>query len=120
MPNQASRRASFDKLGQDSDLSGVDGEKKDKTTSRSNHQRLLAIEIFNSLVKASQKNQALLKAIGSNLELITSVLLIVLKSSDTWQQKKVKKTMSALNIFTKAAKTIMNNKDLNTKYSAAI
>jgi len=42
----------MDKLG-DSEMSGADGEKKDKTISRSNHQRLLAIEIFNSLVKAS-------------------------------------------------------------------
>ena len=120
MPSQSSRSASFDGLGKDSEASGADGDKKDKTVSRSNHQRLLAIDIFNSLVKASFKNQALLKAVGSNLDLITSVLLIVLKSSDSWQQKKVKKTMSALNIFTKAAKAIMSNKDLNSKYSAQI
>merc|ERR1712086_1176278 len=81
---------------------------------------LLAIDIFNSLVKASQKNHALLKSTASYLDLITSVLLIVLKSSDSWQQKKVKKTMSALNIFTKMSKTILADKEISAKYSASI
>lgn len=118
--DQKQRSNSLDKLC-DSELSGAEGEKDTaKTSARSNHQRLLAIDIFNSLVKASQKNHALLKSIASYLDLITSVLLIVLKTSDSWQQKKVKKTMSALNIFTKMSKTILADKSLNTKYASSI
>jgi len=37
----------------ESEHSGAEVEKETKTNARSNHQRLLAIEIFNSLVKAS-------------------------------------------------------------------
>jgi len=37
----------------ESEHSGAEAEKENKTNARSNHQRLLAIEIFNSLVKAS-------------------------------------------------------------------
>lgn len=46
---EVSRRGSFDDLG-------IEANADKKKQSRSNHQRLLAIEIFNSLVKASQKN----------------------------------------------------------------
>jgi ATP-dependent Lon protease len=88
----------------------MSGQEPDKAGARSQHQRLLAIEIFNSLVKAAQKNKELLKVLGSNLDLITSVLITVLQKSDSWQQKKVKKTMLTLNIFTKLAKTLVLSK----------
>lgn len=97
--------------------SGKEEESKDKSGARSNHQRLLAIEIFNSLVKASQKNTELLKTLARHLDLISSTILLVLRTSDTWPQKKVKKTMLALNIFTKLAKTIVLNGDFKAKFS---
>lgn len=101
---------SHDKALAESELSnnGSDftPEKGSKTISRSNHQRLLAIEIFNTLVKSAQKNKDLAASLSSNLGLITDVLVTIVKTSDTWQQKKVKKTMLALGIFTKLAKTL--------------
>jgi hypothetical protein len=75
---EASRRSSFDDLG-------IEANADKKKQSRSNHQRLLAIEIFNSLVKSSQKNSNLLKALGQNLDLITQVSITVLQTSDSWQ-----------------------------------
>ena len=85
LPNAAS---SNDKTLADSEVSGAGSEgaaiSKDKTSSRSNHQRLLAIEIFNSLVKSSHKNSELLNCLESNIELISGVLVSVLKSSDSW------------------------------------
>ena len=101
----------------ESELSGSEPEKENKTNARSNHQRLLAIEIFNSLVKASQKNTELLKTLSRHLDLISSTILVVLRTSDTWPQKKVKKTMLALNIFTKLTKTIVLNGDFKAKFS---
>ena len=44
--------------------------------------------------------------------MITSVLITVLQTSDTWQQKKVKKTMLTLNIFTKLTKNIVMSKEV--------
>lgn len=56
LPSQKERKDSLEsKLADDVEMSGAEAEveKKDNSSSRSNHQRLLAIEIFNSLVKAS-------------------------------------------------------------------
>ena len=44
----------------------------------------------------------------------------MLTSADSWQQKKVKKTMLSLSIFTKLAKTIMTDKNIKTKYRKVI
>ena len=96
----------------DSEVS-AGGEEK----ARSQHQRMLAIEIFSSLVKASQKNQELLSVLAKDLDLITSVLLTVVQTSDSWQQKKVKKTMVTLNIFTKLAKNITMSSKIENKSS---
>jgi hypothetical protein len=94
----------------DSEVSGSDfvGEKNGTTKlqSRSNHQRLMAIEIFNSLVKSASKNEDLLKSLESSIQIISDVLVTIVKTSDTWQQKKVKKTMLALGIYTKLGKTV--------------
>lgn len=65
----------------------------------------MAFEIFSSMVKSSAKNEQLLKALQSHLLLISDVLCTVVKTSDSWQQKKVKKTMQALGVFTKLGKT---------------
>jgi hypothetical protein len=91
----------------DSEVSASDfaGEKGTKLQARSNHQRLQAIEIFNSLVKSAQKNSDLLKCLENNTKLISDVLVTVVKTSDTWKVKKVKKTMLALGIYTKLGKT---------------
>jgi Zn finger protein HypA/HybF involved in hydrogenase expression len=75
---------------------------------------MLAIEIFNSLVRATQKNKELLKVLAQNLDLITSVLITVLHTADTWKDKKVKKSMLALNIFTKLAKNLVMSKSEKT------
>ena len=110
------RSKSLDSL-KESEHSGAEAEKEGKSTARSNHQRLLANEIFNSLVKASQKNTQLLKTLSRHLDLISSTILVDLRTSDTWPQKKVKKTMLALNIFTKLTKTIVLNGDFKAKFS---
>jgi hypothetical protein len=75
-------------------------------SSRSNHQRLQAIEILNSLVRSSGKNPALLSALGDKIELISNVLVTLLKTAETWQQKKVVKTISALGIYSKLGQSI--------------
>jgi hypothetical protein len=51
--------------------------------------------------------------------LITSVLITVLQKSDSWKDKKVKKTMLTLNIFTKLAKTLVLSKS-ESKHSSSI
>jgi len=56
---------SENKLGADSEMSGAESSPdKKRDVSRSNHQRLQAIEIFHSLVKASVKNKKLLKGLA--------------------------------------------------------
>ena len=87
----------------------------DKTSSRSSHQRLLAIEIFNSLVKSSMKNPELLVTLGQNTDLISGVLIQIVHQSQTFGQKKVKKTMLALNIYTKLGKALKSGQNM-TKY----
>jgi len=52
-------------------------------------------------------------ALSSNLELIANVLVTLLKTSDSWQQKKVKKTMLALNIYTKLGKNLSQSDNKN-------
>ena len=102
----------------DSELSGDQGDKKGKIASRSNHQRLLAIDILNSLVKASQKNKELLACLAKNLDVISNVLVNVVNFADSWQQKKVKKTIMALNVYTKTGKVLAQS-DLMEQYQSA-
>jgi len=61
------------------------GEEEKTEGSRSNQQRLLAIEIFNSLVKASGQNKDLLKVLDANLEKISAVIITLTKTSDSWK-----------------------------------
>ena len=56
------------------------------------------------------KNPALLSTLGDNLQLITQVLNLTIKSSDSWQNKKVKKTALVINIFLKLAKALNQSK----------
>ena len=73
--------------------------------SRSNHQRLQAMEMFAFLIKASKSAEAK-QMIEKNLALTTSVIIRVVQKSDSWQKKKTAKTTQCVNIFTKAAKAI--------------
>jgi len=70
-------------------------------------------------VKGAQKNPELLKCLESHIGLISEVLVTIVKTSDSWQQKKVKKTMLALAIFTKLGKTALNSETKNAKFTAA-
>mmetsp|Transcript_18132 Transcript_18132/g.30976 ORF Transcript_18132/g.30976 Transcript_18132/m.30976 type:complete len:332 (-) Transcript_18132:50-1045(-) len=101
--------------GLDSEMSNAEnggaksGKSQDK--SRSNNQRLKAFEIFSSLVKQAQKNPQLLKMLAQNIDLISQVIVLVVRTSDSFQQKKSKKTMLCVNIFTKLGKTVVLSKD---------
>jgi len=107
----------------DSEMSGLEEEKGQSNSrqlnSRSNHQRLQAIEIFTCLVKASQSNKHLLAALAAQLDLIGQVMVIIVKSADSWGQKKVKKTMLALGVFTRLIKTLSMSKSKD-KYQTKI
>ena len=45
--------------------------------------------------------------LAKNLELLSGVICKVVETSDSWQQKKVKKTGNCVGLFTKAAKTLV-------------
>lgn len=53
-----------------------------------------------------------------NLEVISNVLVNVVNFADSWQQKKVKKTIMALNIYTKIGKVLAQS-DLMEQYQAS-
>ena len=52
--------------------------------SRSNHQRLQAIELLASLIKFSEKDAAARLLIAENMTLMTSVICKVVQTSETW------------------------------------
>ncbi len=43
------------------------------------------------------------------MDLITHVILRVIETSDSWKNKKVKKTLQVVNLYAKAAKIIFAN-----------
>ena len=86
------------------------GEKKEIEGSRGNHQRLQAIELYAALIKASQNNKEGMKMLGQNFALLTAVIIKVIQTAETWQQKKVKKTGQCVGLFVKAAKAIKQDK----------
>ena len=43
------------------------------------------------------------------MDLITTVILRVIETSDSWKNKKVKKTLQVVNLYVKAAKIIAAN-----------
>lgn len=49
----------------------------------------------------------------AQLGLLTSVIIKVVQTSETWQNKKVKKTGLCVNLFVKAAKVIAKSKGGN-------
>ena len=79
--------------------------------SRSNHQRLQAIELYGHLIKAAKTNQEAKKSMYKSFELLTALICKVIGSADkSWGgQKKVKKTGLCVGLFAKAAKTLSSN-----------
>ena len=47
--------------------------------------------------------------LAKNLPLLTSVLVKVVETSESWQNKKVQKTGQCVNLFTKAAKSLLKS-----------
>lgn len=81
--------------------------------SRSNHQRLQAIELLAALIKSSEKESAARALIAENMGLMTSVICKVVQTSETWQNKKVKKTGLCVNLFVKAARVCIKDKSID-------
>jgi len=59
------------------------------------------------LIKASQNKEEATKCLAENLRLLTSVIIRVVETAKSWQQKKVKKTGICVGLFIKAARTIV-------------
>lgn len=110
-----------------------DSKKKNETVeddegdgSRSNHQRLQAVELFGFLIKDCQNSEESRRALQKNLELISTVIIKVVETSDSWKNKKVKKTIQVVNLFAKAARILVHpkneavNKELIRKEGALI
>ena len=58
--------------------------KKAEGGSRSNHQRLQAIEMVGQLIKASNGSESATKALADNLGLMTTVMIRVIETTDSW------------------------------------
>ena len=48
--------------------------------------------------------------LGENFALMSAVIVKVIQTADSWQSKKVKKTGQCVGLFTKAAKTLIQDK----------
>ncbi|CDW74667.1 UNKNOWN [Stylonychia lemnae] len=92
------------KKGDDDDEAEGDG-------SRSNHQRLQAVELFGLLIKESLNHELAREALQKNLQLISTVIIKVIETCDSWKNKKVKKTQQVVILFVKAARTLLNPKN---------
>lgn len=90
-----------------------EGKKEGKSAAgaggRSNHQRLMAIELYQILIKVAMKDSKAKQKLADNLELLSGVVCKVVETSDSWIQKKVKKTGMCVGLFVKAAKTLVSN-----------
>ena len=70
------------------------------------------------LIKECAKHTESRKQLIKNLDLISSVIVKVVDTSDTWKIKKVKKTMNCLSIFTKAAHIIVHSPEASEAVSS--
>lgn len=77
--------------------------------SRSNTQRMFAIELCATLVKASAKDSECKVLMAKNFPLLAAVICKVVQTSESWQQKKVKKTGLCVGLFPKCAKIILTD-----------
>lgn len=60
--------------------------------SRSNHQRLQAVELLNHLIKDCRQHASSRKLLTANIELIAQVIVSTVDTADSWKNKKVTKT----------------------------
>ncbi len=60
------------------------------------------------LIKESVQHEQSRALLIKNLELISNVIAKVIETSDSWKNKKVKKTMQVVGLYTKAAKIIVH------------
>lgn len=79
--------------------------------SRSNTQRMFAIELASHLIKASAKDAGARQLMAKNFSLLSAVICKVVQTSETWQSKKVKKTGLCVGLFPKCAKVMLSDKD---------
>ncbi len=100
-----------------------DSKKKKKGTineeegqgSRSNHQRLQAVELLNHLIKDCRQHASSRKLLVTNIELIAQVIVSTVETADSWKNKKVTKTSQVVNLFVNAARTIVKSTDSTSK-----
>ena len=102
-----------EKSDKSSDKEEIKEEGKKKEPVNSTHQRLLAVEMVGHLIKASENNEEAMKLMKKNLQLLTSILIKVVDSVNTWGNKKVQKTGQCINLFTKSAKILLKSKESN-------
>ena len=74
--------------------------------SRSNHQRLQAVELLGHLIKECTHNAASKEKLAESLKGICTVIIKSIQTADSWKKKKVTKTIQVVNLYTKAAKIL--------------
>ena len=99
--------------------SADEGDKKEKKKpsptkaqaegSRSQHQRLQAIELYQVLIRVAQKDAKAKAVLSEKFALLGAVICKVIKTADSWVQKKVKKTGMCIGLFAKAAKVLLSS-----------
>lgn len=65
------------------------------------------------LIKECQQNEQARVQLQKYLELISTVIIKVVETADSWKNKKVKKTIQVVNLFVKAARTLTHAKNAN-------
>jgi hypothetical protein len=83
--------------------------------SRSNHQRLQAVELLGHLIKDCTQHGSSRKLLSANIDLISQVITSTVETSDSWKNKKVTKTSQVVNLFVKAARIIIKSTDASSK-----
>ncbi len=79
--------------------------------SRNNHQRVLAIELYQLLIKVASTDSKAKAILAKNFELLVAAICKVIQTSDTWKQKKVKSTGLCIGLYAKAARVLSQNSD---------
>ena len=65
------------------------------------------MDLYQQLLKVARTDAEAKVILASKLELLGGVVCRVVASSDSWQQKKVKKTGTCVGLYAKAAKTLL-------------
>ena len=98
-------------LSEKDDDSNNGEDKKKESKNPSTHQRLLAVELVAHLIRVSENSEEAQKVMLKNLKLMTSVLIKIVETVDSWGNKKVQKTGQCINLFTKSAKILLKSKE---------